>query len=125
MEENESSQTIKLYPLNNEFIASFQFKLDESLINQRLMETVIILDRSGSMGYYVEEIITKILPKFFENLNYDPESVINLIAFESQTELHKMKVKEFKYSKLRSAGGTGEFSINFSEIKFSCPFYLH
>lgn len=104
----DSQYEIKLYPIENEFIACIDTtNIHSSLekVNSKV-ETVVILDRSGSMGKSVYKIVHSVLPKFFEYLSYDPETVINLIAFESRTVVHKIKVDEFKDFKMFSAGGT-------------------
>ena len=102
------SYKLNIYPVNNEFIASIDTSSYQNVEqkNSANVETVVILDRSGSMGGSVVKIIRKILPKFFEILKYDPEQVINLIAFECQTEVHKIKVKDFNTYKMFCAGGT-------------------
>ncbi|CAG9800237.1 unnamed protein product [Chironomus riparius] len=101
------AETYKLdiYPVNDEFLASIDTSSNQN-VEQKNVETVVILDRSGSMGGSVVKIIRKILPKFFEILKYDPEQVINLIAFESRTVVHKIKIKDFHTYKMFSAGGT-------------------
>lgn len=105
VENNDLSYKLNIYPVNNEFIASIDTSSNQNL-EQKNVETVIILDKSGSMGLSVIKIIRKILPKFFEILKYDPEQEINLIAFESQTEVFKIKVKEFNDYKMFCGGGT-------------------
>lgn len=98
------SHELKVYPFADEFIASID--INSSTPSKLLNETVIILDRSGSMGGSVYKIVHSILPKFFELLNYDPESTFSLIAFECQTVLHTIKVGDLKDFKMHSAGGT-------------------
>lgn len=99
---------LKLYPLENDYIGCLDttnVKYFSEKMNSRV-ETVIIIDRSGSMGNSVYKITHKILPKFFENLSYDPETVINLICFESSAKLHKIKVCDFENTPMFSGGGT-------------------
>ncbi|KAG5666642.1 hypothetical protein PVAND_014658 [Polypedilum vanderplanki] len=98
---------LKIYALEGEFIASVELKNQDSIQKKpKKVETVVILDRSGSMGNSVYKIVHSILPKFFELLSYDPESSFHLIAFESRTKLHKIKIDDLKNFKMFSAGGT-------------------
>lgn len=99
---------IKVYPIEDEFIACLDTTAYQKLSNVKdvKVETVIVLDRSGSMGNSVYKIIHSVLPKFFEFLSYDPDTIINLIAFECQTTVHKIRVADFKDTKLFCAGGT-------------------
>lgn len=99
------AQELKIYPFDGEFIASIDLKGDVP-IKSNACETVVILDRSGSMSGSVYKIVHTILPKFFENLEYDPEASFHLIAFESATVLHTIKIGELKDFKMHSAGGT-------------------
>ncbi|KAG5668049.1 hypothetical protein PVAND_016005 [Polypedilum vanderplanki] len=73
---------------------------------KRKLETVVILDISGSMKNAVKDIITKILPSFFKKLDYDENDEIHLITFNDNAEHYKMKVKDLKNSKIISNGWT-------------------
>lgn len=99
-----SSHVVKIYPFDGEFIASFNYKDDNP--STSTLETVIILDRSGSMGNSVQKIVQKVLPEFFYNLQYDRKTVISLIAFECQTTLHKIMIGDLNRNTMRCAGGT-------------------
>lgn len=97
---------IKLFPIDNKFMGFLNINNIQNTIKQCSVETVVILDQSGSMGDSVYNIVHNVLPKFFEFLSYDPEMVISLIAFESNSELYKIKVGNFKKFELYDAGGT-------------------
>ena len=99
-----SSHVLKVYPFDSEFIASFDYKDDKPSTSG--LETVIILDRSGSMGRSVQKIMKCVLPQFFNNLHYDPKTVISIIAFECKTTLHKIMIGDLKRNTMKSAGGT-------------------
>ncbi|CAG9811641.1 unnamed protein product [Chironomus riparius] len=92
-----SQYEIKLYPIEKEFLACLDTRKGQESSEQvdSKIETVVVLDRSGSMGESVEMIVNNVLPKFFELLSYDPETIINLIAFETSTKVHKIKVGDF------------------------------
>lgn len=81
---------LKIYRLLNEFLGCIVLREHHQITKK--VETVIILDRSGSMGSSVQKLVNSVLPKFFSKLTYDSETVFNLIAFESQTVLHKIKI---------------------------------
>lgn len=103
-----SQYEIKLYPLENEFLACLDTTKGQEQNDQieSKVETVVILDRSGSMEESVENIVNNVLPKFFELLSYDPDTIIYLIAFESNTRLHKIKVGDFIKFKMFCEGCT-------------------
>lgn len=98
------SHLLKVYPFDGDFIASIDYKDDKR--STLSLETVIILDQSGSMGYSVQKIVQHVLPQFFENLQYDPKTIVTLIAFECVTTVHKIMIGDLKNNNMRSAGGT-------------------
>jgi len=91
------TQEIHLYPIEDKFIAFLDIPNTKSSSNiaNSSVETVVILDRSGSMGGAVPYIVNYILPRFFKLLSYDPETIINLITFESKAQVFKIKVQYF------------------------------
>ena len=97
-----------IIPIENEFIAFLDTANIKNISNdvKAKVETVVILDQSGSMEDSVDQVVNSVLPKFFELLYYDPEDVINLILFEDFAEVIKLKVKDFKDFEVISAGGT-------------------
>lgn len=88
-----TSGVLKIFPSNNEFIGEFVIENDSG--TYKSIQTIIILDRSGSMGKTVERVINRILPLFFVKLSYRPLHLIYLITFESNTKLHARVVKDF------------------------------
>lgn len=108
MPQSAPSYELKLYPIDNDYIACLDTSSSTAEQSKKFhrVETVIILDRSGSMGRSVYKIIHSVLPKFFDLLSYDPETVITLIAFESSTTVQQIKVGDFLSTKMFSAGGT-------------------
>ncbi len=81
----------KSHPLNNEFI--------------------FILDISGSMGGYVNQILTKAIPKVYEKLNYPNEKKIHLITFESNSKYYHWNKYDFMYSTIIGDGGTNMSNV--------------
>lgn len=102
----DESYDLQLFPLENEYIGVLN--LTKLPLNTKVVrcETVIIVDRSGSMGGNVEYIINKVLPAFFNRLAYKPDDKIHLITFEGGVEYYKMTVKSLGSSQLRSGGST-------------------
>ena len=76
----------KSHPLNNEFI--------------------FILDISGSMGPYVNQILTKVIPKVYEKFNYPNEKKIYLITFAMQSQYYHWNKEEFMKSTIEGDGGS-------------------
>ena len=81
----------KSHPLNNEFI--------------------FILDISGSMGPYVNQILTKVIPKVYEKFNYPNEKKIHLITFESNSKYYHWNKYDFMYSTINGDGGTNMSNV--------------
>ena len=83
-----------------------EINISESLINAKtnsaFAEFIVILDISGSMGYNVNRIITKILPNMLTKLNYLDDDIIHLITFEDIVEYHPMTKKQLEKSTIRS-----------------------
>ncbi|KAG5667535.1 hypothetical protein PVAND_015514 [Polypedilum vanderplanki] len=98
---------LKIYPLEDEFIASIELnRQNPSPKAHTKVEMVVILDCSGSMGSSVSKIINNVFPKFFELLSYDPQDEFHLIAFNDSTTLYKIKINELQDFKLDAEGGT-------------------
>ena len=89
---------------------------DKDQIKNKCNEFIFICDCSGSMGNYANIIISKVMPKVFEKLNYSNEQIVHLIEFNSSVNYHKMKVKDFKDSKITGNGGTYMANV-FNNIK--------
>ena len=87
-----------------------EINISKSLINAKTnsasAEFIIILDISGSMGYNVNRIITKILPNMLTKLNYLDDDIIHLITFEDIVEYHPMTKKQLENSTIKDRGGT-------------------
>jgi hypothetical protein len=70
------------------------------------LKTIVILDRSGSMGNEVKRIINEILPPLFKNLGYSPEDKITIITFDSVVEVLNLSVKDMEKYKINCRGMT-------------------
>ena len=69
-------------------------------------EFIFILDISGSMGSYINEIITKVMPKVFDLLRYPDNKIFHFIGFESDIHYYKMTKNDFLKSEIECMGGT-------------------
>lgn len=70
------------------------------------INTVVILDRSGSMGPNVAKVMNQVLPELFAKLRYTDDDVIHIIAFDDRIKYTKLKVKELAHQHISARGGT-------------------
>lgn len=103
-----TSSLIKVYPLKDEFIGTFQLEgaLCDRPVKDVSYQTIIIMDRSGSMGEQAARLASQIIPLFFSKLNYQSSNVIHLIAFESKTVLYNTTVGQVKSLGIMCGGNT-------------------
>lgn len=99
---------LKLHPLENEYVATINIGADKCKVQSTDddITTIVILDRSGSMGDSARRIVNEILPEVFALLSYDNSKIIHLITFESVTEHKKIQVNNLKTTHIISGGGT-------------------
>ena len=81
-------------------------KVDENAKTYLNNEFIFILDISGSMGTYVNQILTKVIPKVYEKLQYPDDKYLHLITFENKVTYYKMNKKDFMRSTITGDGGT-------------------
>lgn len=115
MDKNEGQlYELKLYPLENEeYIGTIKIdaivepvkKPDDSEVSKSV-QTVILLDRSGSMGDAARRVSNEIIPLFLTKLLYKKTDVLHFITFESNTKLYTMTIEGMKSLAIRAAGGT-------------------
>ena len=68
---------------------------------------IIILDKSGSMGHFVHSLISRIIPRALNLLNYRDNDIIHLITFDSYSNSYNMTVNELKKNNnITGRGGT-------------------
>jgi hypothetical protein len=58
-------------------------------------EFILILDISGSMGNYANDIIRKVMPKVFDLLKYPENKKFYFIGFESYVHYYEMTKNDF------------------------------
>ena len=74
-------------------------------------EFIFILDISGSMGSYVNQILTKVIPRVYEKLNYPNEKKIHLITFETNSKYYHWNKYDFLDTKINGDGGTNMSNV--------------
>ena len=85
-----NERVVTAYATVNGYVGQFDY--DEDLCDQSSVsklcngefQTVIILDRSGSMGRHVKRFLNCILPHTLELLGYGTEDPVDLIMFDNQ-----------------------------------------
>lgn len=87
----------------NHTILKFEIK-EETIINNINSEFIFICDCSDSMSKYSNIIITKVIPKVFEKINYLNEQIIHLIIFRNDVDYIKIRVIDLKDSKISGFG---------------------
>jgi hypothetical protein len=105
---SQESYELKVYPLaEEEFIG--MVNVQETPVSDQdasLVETVIILDRSGSMGDAARRVTNEIIPLFLSKLSYDEKQVIHFITFDSVSELYSKRIEELKSLAIKARDGT-------------------
>lgn len=110
--DNEDSYELKLHPLDeNEYIGSIKIKTGDTADNEKqefpkCIQTVIILDRSGSMGDAARRVSNEIIPLFLAKLAYKASDVIHFITFDSNTQLYTVTIDSMKSLPIRATGAT-------------------
>ena len=69
-------------------------------------DTIIILDRSGSMCNEVSRITSKILPMFLKKLNYEDNDRISMIMFEKSSVMINDTIENIFSKNYKSMGAT-------------------
>lgn len=97
---------LKLYPLtDDEFIGTVKVQQTPKQ-DTSLLETVIILDKSGSMGDQARRLTNEIIPSFLSKLSYNEKQVIHFITFDSVSNLYSKRIEEMKSLTISGNGGT-------------------
>ncbi|XP_037041145.1 uncharacterized protein LOC119077886 [Bradysia coprophila] len=97
---------MNLYPLDGQYVAQINVPNGSASTSHFKTETVIILDRSGSMGDAVERIVRQVLPKFFKNLQCQDNDSFHLIAFDDEVEYYEVKISELSTFDMYARDGT-------------------
>lgn len=70
------------------------------------VHTIVVLDRSGSMGNNVERLVNRVLPQLFERLQYAAQDPITLFAFDNEARTVESTVQELKQVRMVAGGAT-------------------
>lgn len=91
-------------------VVSKDSKTDETVANVGLssahVETVILLDVSGSMGQNVTRTVRDYIPNALEKAGYSNTDVFYLITFSSTSSVYKYTLNDFRASHLGCQGST-------------------
>ncbi len=74
-------------------------------------EFIFVLDKSGSMGNYVNEILTRVFPKVYDKLHFKEDKKIHLLTFDHNVNSYIYNKKDFKNSSIYGDGGTSMSEI--------------
>jgi hypothetical protein len=104
---------LSLYPNGTGYIGKFILdntksinNVDQLLISKVNVSTIVILDRSGSMGNSVPRFVNQILPQIFECLEYSDDQIIHLVTFNTSATHYKLSVGALKTFSIRCQGMT-------------------
>lgn len=100
---------LKLHPMGEkEFIGTIKIEesLNEVMESSELIETVVILDRSGSMSDAVRRVTNEIIPLFLAKLSYESQKIIHFITFDTKAQLFTVTIDRMKSLTIRAQGGT-------------------
>ena len=70
------------------------------------VQTVIILDRSGSMGMFSSKMVNDVFPLMLKELGYKDDDKITLVTFDSIVECFTVKVRDLHSLSCTSRGCT-------------------
>lgn len=96
---------LNFYFLNDQYIGYCES--ERNVIQKDVdYQTIIIMDRSGSMGQQAERLVQNIFPLFFQKLSYKPDNVINMITFDTVSESFNVTVDVFPNLLISARGST-------------------
>jgi hypothetical protein len=103
---SQESFDIKLYPLESEYVG--RVELDDKVAhpNEDLVETIVIIDRSGSMRENAQRMLSVILPLAFSILGYSDGKEVHIIPFNDCSFLKTLTISSIKRAELRAKYGT-------------------
>lgn len=100
-----AKEILQLHPLGDQFVG--KYKSENNVIDSKaIYQTIIIMDRSGSMGQAARRLAQIIFPLTFDKMSYQPSNLIHLITFDSVSELHAVTVEKFGELPMSARGET-------------------
>ena len=108
MEISTSSKKIEIYKGIDYDIGKINIEFSQNLknISFNSLGTIILLDRSCSIGSITYIIARKILPNVFSKLNYNDNNKIFLITFSDSSELIEFSINDLKKYEVFCQGKT-------------------
>ena len=106
--QNQNQRSISAISHNNEKIGEtvVKIEIEESKDNENIGELILIMDISESMGEYVPQILTKVMPKVLDELKFPEKKICHLLTFSDTTEYHGLTKREFKSIGIKAKGYT-------------------
>lgn len=98
-------EALNLYPSENQIIGYCESG-NNVVESNALYQTIIVMDRSGSMGSEAQRLVQEIFPLFLKKLSYKPENLIHLITFDSSSELNEVTLDELPDLNISARGST-------------------
>lgn len=81
-------------------------KKEENKSLSSFIETIIILDRSGSMGQSVPRLYNKVIPSMLKKLGYSDSDQVYIITFDCIVDVYKTNILEMQKQVVNSRGTT-------------------
>lgn len=100
---------MRVFPIGNgAFVAKMNISKDDlkTFGTPSQIATVVLLDRSWSMGTWVQTVVRKVFPVLFKSLGYGEDDSITILAFDDTCEVHKWSIATAQQCELNSRGGT-------------------
>ncbi|AYV80409.1 MAG: hypothetical protein Harvfovirus1_34 [Harvfovirus sp.] len=99
---------LKLFPAFNGYVGKLITGEDLKHVfgKKCFVETIVILDISGSMGANVEKIIREVLPKTFLKIGYAPSDKITLITFHDNATTYTTPIATLSKSTITAGNRT-------------------
>lgn len=101
------AQELKIYPLDEqEYIGTIEIEENFTKAELSTVQTIIILDTSGSMQDSARRMANEVLPLFISKLLYEQSHVFHLIEFETTTYWHSVTAERMKKLLIEADGGS-------------------
>ena len=100
---------LRVYPIGSDaFVAKIRVTTDhlEAFAEPSQIATVVLLDRSGSMGDWVITLVKNYLPNLFRSLGYGKDDPVTILAFDHNCEVVKWSIGSHRQCGLFARGGT-------------------
>ena len=96
----------------NDFVIEMTLTKCDTKSFSKQAEFIMILDVSGSMSSWVHNLVTNIIPRGLNLLNYADSDIIHLITFQSYVNYYRITVGELKNnSNITGNGGTSMANV--------------